>query len=630
MEKNSAEHNKHLFQLIQSFEAVSIQRNQQLTDVKIGIDVLHHAHDDQQRQTILGWLTSIDYGAQQRDFIDRRQQGTGQWLLNSDEFQTWLNAEKQTLFCPGIPGAGKTILTAVAIKDLITRFQNNPGVGIAYLYCNFRRKDEQKEHDLLASLLKQLSSGRSSLPDSVNLLYDKHKEKRTRPSLDEISGTLQSVAGSYSRVIIIVDALDECQVTDGCRETFLSEIFSLQTKTKANLFATSRFIPDIIEKFQGSTTFEIRAHDEDVRQYLDGRIAKSGQKLLETHRQEIKTAITKAVDGMFLLAQLHFESVSTKKTLKKMKDVLKNLPIGPKAYDSAYEEAMKRIAGHDTDSEELAKQVLSWITCSKRPLSASELQHALAVEVGEVKLDDDNLPEIEDIVSICAGLVTIDEESNIIRLVHYTTQEYFERTQRQWFPNAQADITTICVSYLSFDEFQSGICQSDNEFEQRLQSNKLYDYAAHNWGYHAREALTSCEGVIEFLQRQAQVEASSQALMAVERWWSGSIDSQEIPNKITGLHLAAYFGVDDTVGTLLGSNSCDAKDSYGRTPLSYAAEAGHEAVVRLLLDRGAQFGTKDMKHGRTPLLWATRGGHEAIVGLLLDRGAELKTKDMKY
>jgi hypothetical protein len=64
----------------------------------------------------------------------------------------------------------------------------------------------------------------------------------------------------------------------------------------------------------------------------------------------------------------------------------------------------------------------------------SELQHALAVEVGEAELDEENLPEIEDIVSVCAGLVTIDEESGIIRLVHYTTQEYFERTQRQWFP----------------------------------------------------------------------------------------------------------------------------------------------------------------------------------------------------
>jgi hypothetical protein len=66
-----------------------------------------------------------------------------------------------------------------------------------------------------------------------------------------------------------------------------------------------------------------------------------------------------------------------------------------------------------------------WITCAKRSLTTAELQHALAVEIGEPKLDEDNLLEIEDMVSMCAGLVTVDEESKIIRLVHYTTQEYF-------------------------------------------------------------------------------------------------------------------------------------------------------------------------------------------------------------
>jgi hypothetical protein len=61
---------------------------------------------------------------------------------------------------------------------------------------------------------------------------------------------------------------------------------------------TSRLIPDITEKFNGSITLDIRAHDEDVRQYLNCRISQSGQKLLEIHREDIKTEITKAVDGM--------------------------------------------------------------------------------------------------------------------------------------------------------------------------------------------------------------------------------------------------------------------------------------------------------------------------------------------
>ena len=129
---------------------------------------------------------------------------------------------------------------------------------------------------------------------------------------------------------------------------------------------------------------------------------------------------------------------------------------------------MERIEGQFSDQEDLAKQVLSWITCAKRPLTKSELQHALAVEVGESQLDDDNTPQIEDIVSVCAGLVTVDEESNAIRLVHYTTQEYFERTQKRWFPDAETDILKTCITYLSFDTFDAGFCETDEEFEHRL------------------------------------------------------------------------------------------------------------------------------------------------------------------
>jgi hypothetical protein len=179
---------------------------------------------------------------------------------------------------------------------------------------------------------------------------------------------------------------------------------------------------------------------------------------------------------------------------------------------------MERIEGQVTDQEELAKQVLAWITCAKRPLTTVELQHALAVEPGNTELDEDNLSQIEDMVTVCAGLVTVDDESGIIRLVHYTTQEYFERSQGRWFPSAEAEITTICVMYLSFDEFESGFCQTDREFEERLRTNPLYDYAAQNWGHHAHSVSSHCEGVVQFLDCNKKVEAASQALMAAERW----------------------------------------------------------------------------------------------------------------
>jgi NACHT domain len=249
---------------------------------------------------ILNWLTSIDYGPQQSDFINRRQESTGQWVLDSTEFQKWLETKKQTLFCPGIPGAGKTILTSIIIDDLCKRFQDDTTIGIAFLYCNFRRQDEQKAEDLLASLLKQLTQDRSSMPDSVKSLHQEHQKMRTRPSFNEISSALQSVATIYSRVFIVVDALDECRATDGHRARFLSEIFNLQAKCGANLFATSRFIPSVTERFGGSLSLEIRASDEDVRKYVDDYISKSESNVMKECSEEIKTKIKDAVEGMYV------------------------------------------------------------------------------------------------------------------------------------------------------------------------------------------------------------------------------------------------------------------------------------------------------------------------------------------
>ncbi|KAH7022160.1 ankyrin repeat protein, partial [Ilyonectria destructans] len=147
--------------------------------------------------------------------------------------------------------------------------------------------------------------------------------------------------------------------------------------------------------------------------------------------------------------------------------------------DPAYKEAMERINEQKPSVRRLANKVLSWITCAKRPLTTLELQHALAVEVGDTKLDEENIERIERIVSVCAGLVTVDKESGIIRLGHYTTQEYFEQMQTQFFPDAETYIATICGTYLSFIVFKSGPCLTDDELEEGLQINRLYDYAAH-------------------------------------------------------------------------------------------------------------------------------------------------------
>src|SRR3569833_3064754 len=123
--------------------------------------------DKKEDLEILKWITPFDYGSQQSDYFGRRQPGTGQWLLDSAEYQAWLNTKGQTLFCPGIPGAGKTILTSIVVNDLHERYHDDLSIGVAYLYCNFRLHDEQMLDHLLAGLLRLLAWQYPALPVGV-------------------------------------------------------------------------------------------------------------------------------------------------------------------------------------------------------------------------------------------------------------------------------------------------------------------------------------------------------------------------------------------------------------------------------------------------------------------------------
>ncbi|EGO31064.1 hypothetical protein SERLADRAFT_376634, partial [Serpula lacrymans var. lacrymans S7.9] len=79
-------------------------------------------------------------------------------------------------------------------------------------------------------------------------------------------------------------------------------------------------------------------------------------------------------------------------------------------------------------------------------------------------------------------------------------------------PNAQNEITTTCLTYLSFDAFSQGPCQSEKDLESMVQHNVLFDYSARYWGDHARgQVEEDCKAAIQkFLQDDSKVACASQ------------------------------------------------------------------------------------------------------------------------
>jgi hypothetical protein len=248
---------------------------------------------------IMQWLSSTDFPAQQHDIVSGKQEGTGQWFLDSLEFKGWLQGVDRTLFCPGIPGAGKTMVAAIAI-DHLCRTARSDDIGVAYLFFNYKAQVDQSALSLLAALLKQLVQSRPDIAAPVTQIYDQHSKLRSRPSLEDIFRVLQSVCLNYAVIHIIVDALDECADKDGARSRLINKLRELQVKTDVRLMFTSRFIPEITHEFRTNPTLEVRASKEDVRRFVTGRMpslpncVQRGDEL----KRAIQNKIVEAVDGM--------------------------------------------------------------------------------------------------------------------------------------------------------------------------------------------------------------------------------------------------------------------------------------------------------------------------------------------
>ena len=355
------------------------------------------------------------------------------------------------------------------------------------------------------------------------------------------------------------------------------------------------------------------------------------------------------------------DSLKCKTTVKAIKSAMHNLPRGSEALETAYNEAINRIEAQPIDHQILAKKVISWITYAKRPLSIHELRLALAIEPGHPEFDEDNIPELDEMTTVCAGLIAVDEESDIVRLVHYTTQDYFGKIRLRWMPNGDADIASACLTCLSFDYFETRpnlskprdtniISESTKrillDLKHIAQSNAISqsyaafrDYAVRYWGSHARETSDKVveELALAFLADEPRVISTSayeprvisSSAYELRPPCSDYIGAEDSP-KVSSVHLAAYHNLDKLFPIMLNHNHFpDTKDNDGRTPLSWAVIYEHEAMAKLLLElKEVQINSRDEERS-TSLYLAARSGNESMMRILLEKKADVNLRNCR-
>ncbi|KAJ7440422.1 ankyrin repeat domain-containing protein [Mycena latifolia] len=541
---------------------------------------------------ILDWITPLNFFQRQDDIFSAWQPGTGEWLLSDAQFTHWESGSGGILWCRGIPGAGKTVLS---------------DTGVACLYLNHKEREVQTPTNLLGSILKQLVVDRS-LPTAAYELYKHHRSRDTRPSLAEMFSLLQAIISPHSKSYIIVDALDEYP-EEQCN-VLLKHLSMLRGPT-ISLMVTSRPYVTLDDLFPDVSGLEIKATEDDIRRYVDKQIRKSPRlsKHVQTRPElhdEIKSEISSNADGMFLLAKLHTESLAAKNTIKAVREALQHLPQN---LNHTYEEAMNRIKNQNEEDRQLAIQALIWVAYAKRPLSVAELCEALAIEPDATTLDADNLLDISIVLSVCAGLIIVDEAMSVVRLIHYTTQGYFDSIQPVQFADAHMMIASQCLAYLSFDEF----FQLDISYmvHERVKAHPLAAYSQH-FLLHAAEASRQLDlqpGLTSFLEK-----AHSWQVI----WFNFFTVNPHAPGIIF------FYGYTEMAELLVkkyGANVNCQGGFYG-TALQAASVWGHESVARFLIEKGADVNAQGGEYG-TALQAASHGGYELIARFLIEKGADV-------
>lgn len=332
-------------------------------------------------------------------------------------------------------------------------------------------------------------------------------------------------------------------------------------------------------------------------------------------------------NGRFLIAHLclnalHAANISSTQEFTAALEQLKASPDTSHTQKSIllediYRKTTTRLKGQRND---LGMRALMWVACSKRPLSFSELEQALAVQmIKDTAPALRKLPVISmnTILSACLGLITVNPSPDSIVFAHKTAHEYFSTCRDGYFPNADDEMTRMCTSMLllytpsAFLSLSNSAAQLERQ-EKSHHSHPFYFYAASHWGNHARKTKAHRDLINRFLEQEDKVDATDYVLRSSGHSPNTTIRPYRVPHPLRAIHLVAFFGLEDIFAHLPEMYTSRRKSPFpdrtwskelncvatiqNLTPLHYAVRGGHQGMVQLLVKSGAAVNKGDWYH----------------------------------
>ncbi|CAG8892264.1 unnamed protein product [Penicillium egyptiacum] len=585
-----------------------------------------------EQRMVFEWLSTVDAAECHHTARAKHERGTGDWLLDSEDFGLWLTGTREVIWLYGIPGSGKTVHCSTVIEHVqrICKNDEKPESFCIYYYFDFKDRRRQTFDGFIRSALAQICQQSTVFPQEVLNLYADKSKKGQDPNPATLVEALLTLLKRPGKKYIILDALDECLAQ--------TEIFDLILRIKegsawsANIMVTSRMERQIQTGLQYLVTRAIPLRgpqvDHDIQTLV--RHVLASDPLLSNRpihmKKEIEHAISSGASGMYVPENLCEPSLSpiiddaVRRTLRCL----------PKTLDEIYE---RILCGIDEEARSIAFTALQFLVISSRPVNLDELSEMVAIKPGvSILVEIDRLFDPTDVLAVCSSLVTTSRVS-WVQLSHYSVRECLTSERicqgpASYFaikePEAHLAIAQRCLTYLlSFD--QSVILDNFHQSTYALPSldehtrYPLLEYAAFEWHTHVR--LLPSE-----YQKQAEsmiLRLLDQDNLAFHRWLSiyRSGEDENCPG--SPLYYAAELGLSSMVCTILDAGG-DVNSTGGMfgSALAGAALEGHTEIVRILLEHGADV---NIRGGffHTPLQAACVNERLDVLNLLLDYGADI-------